>query len=179
MKISAYGLNLIKLNESNFKKVLNWRNSDHVREKMLYTKSISELEHINWFNNLDKELNYYFIINLEDKKDIGVCHIKNIVNGSGEAGIYVHDLNYQNSDVGFRSMIALYEFCFDDLGLNNIFATVKRDNEKAVSFNKKFGYELDNEFDSYYTLKLKRDEFVNKVSKFKKIFNKLPVGWEL
>lgn len=141
--IQKYGLELVQLGHDKIELVRKWRNDRSISQYMEYREYISPEAQELWFSRIDNDENYYFIISFR-KDDIGLINIKDIdyPNKRGEAGIFIWDERYLNSDVSFRATFALFDFAFDDLKLNRIISHVLSDNKRAIQFNKLMGFKL-------------------------------------
>lgn len=156
MIISAYGIILAKLTDEDIELVRCWRNSDHVRCNMKFQDIISAEMQLNWFENLNDNCNYYFVIK-ENGKKIGVVNLKDIdwEKKEAEAGIFIGEENYLNTLTPILATISVMEFAFEKLKLTSLKAKIASGNLKATLFNKSIGY-LKNEIQpdkdfSYYS----------------------------
>ena len=83
MEFEKYNVKLERLKEESIESLRIWRNSDYVRSQMLYNEYITPEMQKKWFDKLDKEKNFYFILYI-NVEPVGVMQIKNIENNSGE-----------------------------------------------------------------------------------------------
>ena len=125
-----------------------------------------------WFNRINNDNNFYFIINY-DNKEIGLINIRDIDYNEkcGEPGIFIWDDEYLNSDVSFRAVCALSDFGVEVLGLTKFVIHVLRDNKRAILFNKYFGYKLSDNQEEVYNQKytLTKEQYLvnrNKLIKY-------------
>lgn len=158
MQIIDYDIELTTLKEDNLNLIREWRNMDHIRFYMEYDKEISMQEQVNWFNNLLVTNNLYFVINVKSKS-IGLIHLKDINwnTKEAEAGIFIGDKEYLNTNTSILATITINDFAFNVLQLRKLKAKIKNDNQKAISFNLALGYlrNLENKNNSnfsYYVL---------------------------
>lgn len=140
-RIVKYGVELVKLRLEDIELVRNWRNAQHVKQNMAFTGYINASSQRNWFEQLDTNANYYFMIIYSNKK-IGIVNIKNIKDKIGEAGIFIGDPLYLHSTVSFSATLCMMEFAFNELGLVALLAKVNSKNTKVIAFNKALGYQL-------------------------------------
>ena len=143
MKITNYGVTLVRLTEDKVELVRNWRNDPKIAQYMEFREFITPEMQLNWFHKIDNEQNYFFILEYEGK-EVGLINVKDIDTeiGEGEAGIFIYDDEYLNSDLSFKSCLCLSEFCFDILQLKRMKAHILNDNKRAIQFNKFLGYKI-------------------------------------
>jgi UDP-4-amino-4,6-dideoxy-N-acetyl-beta-L-altrosamine N-acetyltransferase len=149
MKIINYDVTLTRLTEDKIEMVRNWRNDPKIAYYMDFREYITPEMQLNWFNKINNNKNYYFIIEYAGK-EIGLSNVKDIdyEKKEGEVGIFIYDDEFLNSDVPFRATLCLGEFIFEELKLEREICHVMRDNKRAVLFNKFLGFQLlDNQED--------------------------------
>jgi RimJ/RimL family protein N-acetyltransferase len=132
MEFEKYNIKLVRLEEQYIESLRNWRNSDYVRSQMLYNEYITSEMQKKWFDQLDKDKNYYFIV-YNNSEPVGVMQIKNIENNRGEGGIFLTDQKYENTDVVARMILCFNDFIFYELKIECIYSQVKITNKKALS----------------------------------------------
>jgi RimJ/RimL family protein N-acetyltransferase len=173
MKITNYGVTLSRLTEDKIELVRNWRNDPKIVQYMEFKEYITPEMQLNWFNKINNENNYFFIIEFEGK-EIGLINVKNIdyEEKAGEGGIFIYDDNYLNSDISFRSILCMTDFCFETLLLKRLIAHVLKNNKRAIQFNKLLGYQIaDNQDDIQNQLyNLSKEEYSIKKEKIKRLF---------
>ena len=118
MEISNYGVTLRRLTEDKIEMIRNWRNDPKIAQYMEYKEYISPEMQKKWFDKINNDNNYYFLI-VVDNKEIGLINIRDIdyEKREGEGRIYIYDDEYLNSDISFRSVLLLFDFGFEKLGL--------------------------------------------------------------
>jgi len=141
MKVENYGVTLMRLTEDKIELVRNWRNDPKIVQFMEFKEFITPEMHLNWFHKINNDKNYFFIIEY-DGKETGMINVKDIDNEEGEAGIFIFDDYYLNSDLSFKSCVCLAEFCFETLKLKRMKAHILNNNKRAIQFNKFLGYKL-------------------------------------
>lgn len=138
MVIENFKIRLKKICFDDLENLRNWRNSEYVNKQMFYNQYITSDMQQYWFNNLDKDLNYYFIAIYNDE-NVGVIHIKNIMNNVGEGGIFLVDSKFENTDIVARMILCFNDFVFYKLKIDCIYSKVKKSNKKAISSSKAQG----------------------------------------
>jgi RimJ/RimL family protein N-acetyltransferase len=136
--IRAFGVTLRRLGHADIEMVRQWRNSDAVSQWLKDRQQITTAMQEVWFNSLDPEKQYYYVIEHDGQK-LGLVNIKNAENGSGEGGIFIGDESYQDAGVGTRAMLAMYDFGFLILGLHEITAHILSTNKRAIRVNEAIG----------------------------------------
>jgi RimJ/RimL family protein N-acetyltransferase len=138
-EFEKYGFKFIRANEENIELIRNWRNSDFVRLNMLNQNHITFEEQINWFKNLDKDNNYFYIAqNSANLEYVGVAYVKLIGNKIGEPGFYLVKEGFENTSVSIIIQFAFLDFAFKTLGLDVLSTNIKKDNINAYKFNLAF-----------------------------------------
>lgn len=158
MKIEGYGITLERLTLDKIELLRNWRNDPKIQQYMEYRDYITPEMQRNWFDRINNERNYYFIINC-DEKDIGLVNLKDIdyERKCAEPGIFIYEDEYLNGDTGIRVALLNTDFAFEALNLDFLYGHVLKNNRRAIRFNSVFGYELSSGQESVsnqlYTLK--------------------------
>ena len=143
MKITNYGITLSRLTEDKIELVRNWRNDPKIAQYMEFEEYITPEMQLTWFNKINNDKNYYFIIEY-NKHEVGLINVKDIDSEiyQGEAGIFIYDDDCLNSTVSFQATLCLYDFCFETLKLKQLTAHILNDNKRAIKFNKMIGFKI-------------------------------------
>ena len=143
MKLEKYGVVLNRLTLDKIEMVRNWRNDPKITKYMECREYITSEMQEKWFQKINNDNNYFFIIEYEGK-EIGLANMKDInyEQKTGEAGIFIYDDDYLNSVVSFYALLCLYDFFFETLGMEKVIAHILKDNKRAIKYNLTFGYEL-------------------------------------
>lgn len=141
--LKKYGVILRRLTHDKIELVRRWRNDPKISQFMEYRDEITPEMQEKWFQKIDNNNNYYFLIEI-DNKEIGLINVRDVdyENKQGEPGIFIWDDEYLNSTVSFQACLCLTDFCFEDLGMQKLIIHVLKDNKRAIEFNKVFGYKL-------------------------------------
>jgi len=139
--LENYDVKLIRLTDDKIEMVRKWRNDSSIQRFMEYRDKITPLMQEKWFKSVDNSSNFYFIINFQNT-DIGVINIKNIDSekDEGEAGVFVYDDKYLNTDVAYRAHLVLFDYFFIEMGLKKISSHVLSDNKRAIRFTAFLGF---------------------------------------
>jgi len=174
MKISKYGVTLTRLTEDKLEMVRNWRNDPKISQYMEFRDYITSEMQKNWFDKINNDNNYYFILEFEGK-EIGLSNIKDIdyEKGEGEGGIFIYNDEYLNSTLSFQADLCLHDFAFEKLKLKRMIAHIMKDNKRAIKYNKMQGWKLqpdqENVINQLYVLEL--NDYINSKKKLLKILN--------
>lgn len=170
--ICAYNVSLVRLTEDKIEMVRQKRNDPKISQYMEYREYITPEMQTAWFNRINNDNNFYFIINY-DNKEIGLINIRDIDYNEkcGEPGIFIWDDEYLNSDVSFRAVCALSDFGFETLKLSKFVIHVLSDNKRAIKFNKAFGYKQANGQENIYNQQytLEKEQYLlnkNRITKY-------------
>lgn len=118
------------------------RNDDRVRKWMYSDEIISQEEHFNFIENLQKDnKNFYWMV-YKDEKFIGVISLNNIdiKNKNAYLGIYSNPF-CEMKNKGSLLINCLKEVAFDIVELHSLKLEVIENNKRAVDFYKKIGFE--------------------------------------
>lgn len=135
--IHQYGVTLRSITLNDIETIRNWRNSEEVRKQMLFQNVINAKQQIEWYNQLDKKHNLYFIFNEQ-----GIIHLKDIdwMKKEAEAGIFTTKVNAYVTNIA--AIITLMDFAFYVLSFNLLKARVKKDAIQNIEMNKGLGYKI-------------------------------------
>lgn len=143
MIISKYGITLERLTERDIELVRQHRNSEIIRSRMFYQKTISEEEQRKWFQSINNDFNYYFLI-LHKGKKIGLTH-GNIISyeeGISHGGIFIWEPTAMQSHLPIIASVCATDLIFFLMKMKKSIAEVRADNKIALEYNQKFGYRI-------------------------------------
>jgi hypothetical protein len=172
MRLQKYGVTLERLTEADIEMVRKYRNSADVKNFMQFRKRITRRMQKKWFESIDNDLNYYFIIIYEGKK-VGLINIKNIIWESEtevpEAGLFLWDWSYIDSPAPLLASIVLSEIGYGFLGGDKSKIKILKSNAKAIDFNKKLGYsEVESCPDGFSIYLQTKDSFIASTASLRK-----------
>jgi len=174
MVISNYGVLLQRLTLDKIEMIRNWRNDAKISQYMEFKEYITPEMQKKWFDKINNDDNYYFIIQV-DNKEVGLINIKDIDYNikEGEAGIFIYDDEYLNSEVAFKAVFVLFDYCFYKLKLEKIKAHILKTNKRAVKYNMSLGYKIvdSNDINENQLYSLKLDDYLEKRNKLLKFLN--------
>lgn len=144
LTIKQYGVTLHRIAETDLELVRYWRNQSDIANFMEYKNFISPIAQKKWFQSINNKLNYYFIIEFEQKK-VGLINVKNYdrLAGFGEGGIFIWDKNYLGSFAAVYSSLCLLNFMLLKVNVcSKSRVRILKDNDRAINYNKLLGYKL-------------------------------------
>ena len=143
MKLTKYGINLIRLREEDIELVRTWRNSPMINQFMEYRENITPEMQKEWFKSVNNYENFYYIIEFGEKK-IGLINSSHIDwdTVSSEGGIFLWDEQYYETFVPVWASLCLLETSYFILGAGRSAIKTLHDNERAKRLNTHLGYEL-------------------------------------
>lgn len=172
-----YGITLKKLTHEDIEKVRIWRSDPEVSKFLATHISITPEMQEKWFSKIkNSRTDFYFIINVKGA-DIGVINLKDVdfSKKTGETGIFIGELEYQNNDYGLRAALAIHDFAFEVLNLETLHGTTFEANKRAMRLNKALGYEVlkNQEGIEEKAVQVTKDAYINATAKIKALINKL------
>jgi UDP-4-amino-4,6-dideoxy-N-acetyl-beta-L-altrosamine N-acetyltransferase len=128
------------VNESDLSLILQWRNSNVVRENSLKKEVIQKNEHERWFKKALEEKNRFVYIASEEKKKIGVLSFLKIDDHKSEVSIY---LNPDMIGLGYGTRLlkqGVENYLLDYPKVKKITATILKDNIPSIKTFEKCGF---------------------------------------
>lgn len=162
LSLKQFDVELRRLQLEDIELVRKWRNEAHVAQQMIYREYITTEMQLKWFNSINNQYNYYFLILFKGNK-VGLINAKdyNLKRGFGEGGIFIGDKAYENSFAAVFASLCLLNFVFYLLPhISKSRIRVLKTNERAIQYNKLMGYEeipgAKNEHDQLFELSRER-----------------------
>ena len=135
------------MEEIDLEKVLEWRNSERIRQGMYTNRIITLDEHIKWFHSC------------RERKDIEnfVCYLDDAAVGV----VNVTDIDYKNlicswsiyrgviscpAGTGYYIGKCALNYIFDELKMRKVYVEVLADNKISEKFHKKLGFKIEGIF---------------------------------
>jgi len=175
MKFIRYGITFRRIQRQDIERLRKWRNSDAIRNKMIYRKHITSEMQKKWFKTIEKSYHHsYYIINAEGK-DIGLFNQKNfrVPGKMTESGIFLIDEQYKTSYIPVIASLTLIRSSFFFMGEKESFVRVIKTNQEALDYNFGLGYKIYKEEDEVYILKMTPETFLSKTKKLRKSIRNL------
>lgn len=132
---------LIRVQPIHLEQIRSWRNSLEIRSKMEYQDFITENMQKAWFEKINNNSNYFFVIQSAAKL-IGLIQLQNLQNHQSESGIFIGEHSFFGTPAPFLASLAILDFGFHFLELTTISAKVKSDNSRAILYNQQLGFQI-------------------------------------
>lgn len=157
--LNKYGVTLRRLTEDKIELVRRWRNDPKIQQYMEYREYITSEMQRSWFNKINNDNNYYFIIEWNGN-EVGLINLKDYdpISSSAETGIFIWDDASLNGMVSYKATYCMHDWAYYVLGLKKITAHILNDNIRCQRFTQKQGYKIEpyqeNYYNQQYTLSL-------------------------
>ncbi len=143
LSLKQFDVELRRLQLEDIELVRKWRNEAHVAQQMIYREYITTEMQLKWFDTINNQYNYYFLILFKGNK-VGLINAKDydLERGFGEGGIFIGDKAYEDSFAAVFASLCLLNFVFYLLPhISKSRIRVLKTNERAIQYNKLMGYE--------------------------------------
>ena len=121
---------------------LNMRNHPQTKKWMYNQKNILKTSHFNFIKGLENNIEKRYFLVKQQKNIIGSINFSQInSNSSVEFGLYTNPF-VQSRGYGSILEAAASHYAFNELGVNKIKLEVFSNNERAINFYKKCGFEF-------------------------------------
>jgi UDP-2,4-diacetamido-2,4,6-trideoxy-beta-L-altropyranose hydrolase/UDP-4-amino-4,6-dideoxy-N-acetyl-beta-L-altrosamine N-acetyltransferase len=136
--------NYVNLNIDEKILVLNMRNHPQIKKWMSNQDDIPETSHFNFIKNLENIVDQRYFLVKQHKSIVGSINFSKVdLSSSVEFGIYTNPFAQLKGAGSMLEAVASY-YAFIELGVNKIKLEVFSNNERAIGFYKKCGFELIN-----------------------------------
>ena len=141
MKITRYGITLERLRTEHSEMVRTWRNDQKISQFMFYTGEITAAMQQEWFDQMDNEQNFYFLIGYKGVS-VGLINISSIdwENKTAYTGLFIYDEKFWGSDVPVMASLAMLDVFFLLFNVQSVYAKVKGNNKVAHNYNSALGF---------------------------------------
>lgn len=141
MKINRFGLTLERLKKNQTELVRQWRNDGKISRFMFYKGEISSEMQNEWFESIDNEQNFFFLI-LYKNIAVGLINISSIdwENKTAYTGLFIYDDKFLATDVPVMASLAMLDVFFLLFDIQSAYAKVKGSNKAAYNYNSSLGF---------------------------------------
>src|SRR6185437_10436445 len=117
MIVEHYGIKYSRVTEEDIELIRYWRNQPFIRDTMQFREYITAEMQKKWFEKINNKYNYYFIIEVDNKK-IGVINYKDQGSnfGDAEGGIFIWDKDYWGTPIPVFAALTMLECMYEILG---------------------------------------------------------------
>tara|TARA_B100000925_G_C21996352_1_gene469106 strand:+ start:1647 stop:2150 length:504 start_codon:yes stop_codon:yes gene_type:complete len=105
---------------------------------MFYQEVITPEAQKSWFDSLRPEADFYYMITAD--KPIGLIHVKDLQNGIGNAGLFIHDQSYWGSPFPVLASLTLLTAFFSRNDIHTMVASVRPENLLSKEYNEQLGF---------------------------------------
>jgi len=170
MRIKQYGITLRRVEKRDIELIRRSRNSEAIKQKMIYREHITKEMQLKWFKSIEKNPNQIYYIIIQNRKKVGLINAKNynLKNKLTESGLFLFSQEYYNTHIPVIASLIMISTAFYALNENVSYIRVLKTNKKALNYNKSLGYFIDKEKENYYIMKLTKNSFEQKTSKLRK-----------
>jgi UDP-4-amino-4,6-dideoxy-N-acetyl-beta-L-altrosamine N-acetyltransferase len=172
MKWTRFGISLIRVREEHLELIRQHRNDPAIRKYMEFRDEITPEMQLQWFKAINNNENFYYIIEVNGDK-IGLIHNKNISweTKVSESGIFIWDRNYLSTHAALFASLCFCEIGFYIFQGGDSVIKVRKDNHRAIEYNKLVGFELyeENHSDEFSLYILTKENFEKKSQRFRKL----------
>ncbi len=128
------------LEERDLKKVLDWRNSERIRQSMLSDHLISWEEHWHWFTNMNQDRNSYLLFEFQEQP-AGLVYFNDIDRYHNKAcwGFYVGETELPRGTGLLMGYLGL-SHAFSEQAFRKICSEALFSNPTSISFHIKLGF---------------------------------------
>ncbi len=143
MKIVFQGISLHLVSQETLEDLRQIRNRASEMGFMIDRNPISSESQQRWYNNLDRTLNFFFLIE-SGGENIGVGHITaiNYQAQTAECGLYLTNEQYNGTQVSVLSSLVLLFLVFEIFKLEELKAKVLVENTVAKAYNIRLGFQF-------------------------------------
>lgn len=141
MKIRRYGITLERLQQEQTELVRQWRNDQKISRFMFYKGEITREMQQEWFDSIDNEQNFFFLIYLKNVP-VGLINISSIdwENKTAYTGLYIYDDKFLATDTPVMASLAMLDVFFLLFDIQSVYAKVKGNNKAAHNYNSSLGF---------------------------------------
>ena len=149
---------LKKVEVSDSKRLLSWRNKKFIRENSFNKKKIDEKSHKIWIKNTQNSKKGIWLIYAEGNIDIGHCSAIYISKKNVSWSFYIGEKNF-SPGCGIRMLVFFLKKLFFEEGISKIEAKIILDNQKSKKLHQELGFTLQSKNDNFENYILTKDIF--------------------
>ena len=135
------------MSESDLEMVLDWRNSDRVRQNMYTDCLISLNQHLDWFENIRKNQSCIYLICEFQNNPIGLVSFTEIdlVHQKCYWAFYLGNIDSPIGSGAIMEFLAL-EYAFELINIRKLCCEIFVFNNSVIKLHRKFGFEQESYF---------------------------------
>jgi len=130
------------IEDSDAEAIVNWRNSDFVRQHFIFQDAFTVEMQLRWMENHVKVGKVAQFIIEADETPAGSVFLRDIdrIHAKGEFGIFLGDPRFAGQGVGAEATKQVLSYGFGSLGLNRIFLRALAGNKRAIRSYERSGF---------------------------------------
>lgn len=135
--------NFTKISDDEKHLILEWRNSERIREKMLHKEIISWEDHKRFIERLKDRTDCIYCLIYIDNVPVGVSSVTDIdqINNTCSGGMYIGDVDYLG--YGIPILYYGYKYLFEKLGIKENVFDVLKTNKRVYKMHKEIFHARD------------------------------------
>jgi len=175
MRLKQYGLTLRRIEKRDIELIRKSRNSEAIKQKMIYREHITKDMQLKWFKSIEKSTNDFYYLIIQNRKKLGLINVKNYKskNKFQESGLFLFSPENYKTPIPVIASLLMISSAFYALNESQSRVKVLKSNTNAINYNKDLGYFIEEEKDDYYILKITRDSFEKRTKKLRKAIKNL------
>ncbi|MPM15160.1 hypothetical protein SDC9_61526 [bioreactor metagenome] len=160
MILEKFDIKLRSLSQCDLEMVRTARNSDFIRNRMIYREIISPEMQQHWYNSLDPANDIYLIVE-HNEKPRGLINIRNIRydHDENESGVFFWDNEALQSHLPVITSWLAGEAGYHLLGGQQTTVQVLKSNKQAFEFNQSIGFQIISETEHLYIMQQTKESF--------------------
>ncbi|CAM3340753.1 MULTISPECIES: UDP-4-amino-4,6-dideoxy-N-acetyl-beta-L-altrosamine N-acetyltransferase [Saccharibacillus] len=180
MNIGSYSMRPIS--EEDLPKLLEWRNSDPIRSKMITDHFITMEEHLKWFEKIKQytpSLHFVFEYEAESAGYIGYTD-RDTASGTCSSGLYIGLQTGLPPVSAFAIEFLMLDYAFKQLEVRKLCAGVFAFNRKVIRLHNLFGFHQEGilqrhvlkngNYEDFLLMAAFADEWIEKRNEFHRYF---------
>jgi len=176
MRVDKYGISLHRLTENDIEMVRFHRNSDFIRSKMFYQELISKEEQQVWFESINNDWNYYFLIAYNGTM-VGMVHgtINSYDDKTAKGGLFIWDEKALNSHLPVIASVVTTDLTFFIMEMESTTAEVRMNNQPAINYNLTLGYTIEeqNEEEQKVFMELTKEDYLRSARQIRSLVKRI------
>ena len=134
-----------KLSDKYILQLREYRNSDFVKNNMIFDKHISTEDHLKWWEHQKVNNKSQFFLIFLNSQPCGLLSFTNIdlTIKKAEFGLFLFEEKYSNIGISLFAEYFSINYMFGNLDLNKIYLNVIDFNKKTISLHKNFGFSIE------------------------------------
>ena len=175
MRIKQYGITLRRIEKRDIELIRRSRNSEAIKQKMIYQEHITKDMQLKWFKSIEKSPNQIYYIIIQNRKKIGLINAKNfnVKNKFSESGLFLFSPEYYKTHTPVIASLIMLSSAFYAMNIKSSQIRVLKSNTNALKYNTDLGYFVTEEKGKFLILEITKERFETKTKKLRKAIKNL------